>query len=1023
MKDKVLFASIASERDKRFRICTKIIDRNGKLLVRKEALNKESEKHVQNIVSNEKALKETFRNCKLFRICKISNKADNWVELPYLNERSLEKHLSTCNEEKKEELLTDFWKQLLKCQISDKKRSTDYKKVFGDSLLDVGNLHWSINQDVDLSFSNLYLKEDKYVINDYEWVFPFAVPLEFVYFRCIYYSDSLTDKYRYYRIAGINSNNLNKFISTEECFQNFVSGNALSLWKCFDRFSSGHENWEIGELRRREKQEREDNHFLNSELEKTKNELNNKNEQIAQLLGSERELNEIKQSMFVKAMYGWYRFRDKALPKGSRRRAVIKVFSDIVRHPVKTLRKLSLQRIGKFFICLIKGDVNKISKKINDITISDFERMNLEVFSGNNYKKLLFNKIENPLVSIIIPVYNQFGYTYHCLEAILKHSGNVSYEVIIGDDNSNDQTEKINEFIDNVKVIRNKENLGFLRNCNNAAKYAKGKYIVFLNNDTQVQENWLDSLLGLIENDETIGMVGSKLVYPDGSLQEAGGIIWSDGSGWNYGRNRSPLDSEYNYVKDVDYISGASIMIRKDLWNEIGGFDERYAPAYYEDSDLAFNVRKHGYRVVYQPESVVVHFEGISNGKDENSGQKHYQLLNREKFVKKWKNELKNQYPSEKFLFKARERGKNKKTVVFIDHYVPQYDKDAGSKSSISYMKLFLDKGYTVKLIPDNFFKDEPYTTQFQQMGIEVLYGDWYANHIFDWLKENSKDIDYIFSNRPHITIKYIDFIKDKTNIKLIYYGHDLHFLRTKREFEVSKDPEILKETKDWEEKETHILKKADMSYYPSYVEEKTLKELDSSIRVKAIPLYIYDQFREDVDLDFKKRKGLLFVGGFRHRPNLDAVKWLLEDIYPNISEEIGPLYIVGSNPPEELIKFESEKVIIKGFVSEEELKSLYDSCRLVVAPLRYGAGIKGKILEAMYNGVPTVTTSIGAEGIIDSDEVLFIEDDAQGIVETINKIYNDVDQLKERSAKSLEYVKNHFSADNAWNIIKEDFS
>ena len=1023
MKDKVIFASIASERDKRFQICTRIIDRSGKLLVRKEALNKESEKHVQNIVSNEKTLKETYRNCKIFSICKINDKSDNWVEFPYLNEKSLEKHLSTCNEEKKEELLTDLWKQLLKCQISEKKKNGDYKKAFGDSLLNIEDLHWSLNQDVDLSFSNLYLKEDKYVINDYEWVFPFAVPLEFVYFRSIYYSNALTEKDRYYRIAGINSNNLDKFISTEECFQNFVSGNALTLWECFDRFSSGHENLEIGELRKKEKQERDDNRYLNSELEKTKNELNNKNEQIVQLLGSERELNEIKQSLFVKAMYDWYRFRDKVLPKGSRRRAVIKAFSDIVRHPAKTLRKLSLQRIGKFFICLVKGDVNKISEKIIDITISDFERMNLEVFSGNYYKKLFFDKFEKPLVSIIIPVFNQFDYTYHCLEAILKHSGNVSYEVIIGDDNSSDQTEKINEFIDNVKVIRNKENLGFLRNCNNTAKYAKGKFIVFLNNDTQVQENWLDSLLGLIENDETIGMVGSKLVYPDGSLQEAGGIIWSDGSGWNYGRNRSPLDSEYNYVKEVDYISGASIMIRNDLWTEIGGFDERYAPAYYEDSDLAFNVRKYGYRVVYQPESVVVHFEGISNGKDENSGLKHYQLLNREKFVKKWKNELKNQYPSEKFLFKARESGMNKKTVVFIDHYVPQYDKDAGSKSSISYMKLLLDKGYTVKLIPDNFFKDEPYTSQFQQMGIEVLYGDWYANHIFDWLKENSKDIDYIFSNRPHITIKYIDFIKDKTSIKLMYYGHDLHFLRTKREYEISKDPEVLEEMKDWEEKETHILKKADMSYYPSYVEEKTIKELDSSIKVKAIPLYIYDQFREDVSFDFKKRKGLLFVGGFRHRPNLDAVKWLLEEIYPNVSDKIGPLYIVGSNPPEELMKFKSEKVIIKGFVSEEELKNLYDSCRLVIAPLRYGAGIKGKILEAMYNGVPTVTTSIGAEGIIDSEEVLFIEEDSKEIAETINKIYNDIDLLIERSVKSLEYVKHHFSADYAWDIIEEDFS
>ena len=1016
MKEKILFASITSERDKRFQICTKIIDRNGKRFVRKEALNNESKKHIQSLITNENVLKETYKNCELFKIRKISAINDNWIEFSFLDGITLDTYLNSFNEEKKTELLTGLWNELLNCPLTNIKVNKSFRRVFGGSLTDIDNLHWSKNQNVDLLLSNIYLQNDKYIISDYEWVFSFAVPLEFIYFRSVYYSDALTDKDRYYQLARIRKSDLNKFVSAEKAFQDFVAGNTVSLWDSFDRFSVGFENWEIKKLRSQEKQERDENLSLN-------NELRNKNEQIIQLLSSERELIEIKQSAFVKAMYGWYRLRDKILPKGSRRRIVVKVFADIIRHPVKTISKLSLQRIGKFIIFLIKGDVNKIAEKFDDITISDFERMKLDVSTGNNYKKLYFNEIKDPLISVIVPVYNQFDYTYHCLEAILKHCKNVSYEVILADDNSNDQTEKINEYAENVRIIRNKENLGFLRNCNSASKYASGKYIVFLNNDTQVQERWLESMLELIESDVTIGMVGSRLVYPDGSLQEAGGIIWADGSGWNYGRGRSPLDPEYNYVKDVDYISGASIMIRKDLWKKIGGFDERYAPAYYEDSDLTFNVRKHGYRVVYQPQSVVVHFEGVTNGTDENSGHKQYQKVNKEKFVEKWKNELKDQYPSESFLFKARERGKNKKMDVFIDHYVPQYDKDAGSKSSISYMKLFLNKGYTVKLIPDNFYKDEPYTTQFQQMGIEVLYGDWYANHIFDWLQENSKDIDYIFSNRPHITIKYIDFIKDRTDIKLVYYGHDLHFLRTGREYEVNKDPEIFKEMKDWEEKEMHILKKADMSYYPSVTEVRTLKKLDETIRVKAIPLYIYDEFREDVNADFKKRKGLLFVGGFRHRPNLDAVKWLLEEICPNLSNGVEPLYIVGSNPPDELLKYQIEKVIIKGFVSEEELKELYDSCRIVIAPLRYGAGIKGKIIEAMYNGVPTVTTSIGAEGIIDSDEVLFIEDDAQGIAETINKTYNDVDLLKERSVKSLEYVKHHFSADNAWNIIEEDFS
>ena len=190
-------------------------------------------------------------------------------------------------------------------------------------------------------------------------------------------------------------------------------------------------------------------------------------------------------------------------------------------------------------------------------------------------------------------------------------------------------------------ICRNQTNQGFLRNCNQAAKAARGKYIMFLNNDTKVTEGWLSSLVKLIESDPSIGMVGSKLVYPDGRLQEAGGILWSDGSGWNYGRLDDPDKAEYNYVKDVDYISGAAILLSVQLWKQIGGFDERFAPAYCEDSDLAFEVRKAGYRVVYQPLSKVIHFEGVSNGTDVNgTGLKRYQVENSKKLREKWRMSL-----------------------------------------------------------------------------------------------------------------------------------------------------------------------------------------------------------------------------------------------------------------------------------------------------------------------------------------------------------------------------------------------
>jgi GT2 family glycosyltransferase len=182
--------------------------------------------------------------------------------------------------------------------------------------------------------------------------------------------------------------------------------------------------------------------------------------------------------------------------------------------------------------------------------------------------------------------------------------------------------------------------LGFLHSCNRAAQEARGEYLLFLNNDTQVQGGWLDHMLALFGRDDQVGLVGAKLLFPNGRLQEAGGIVWRDGSGYNYGRYDDPSKPEYNHVREVDYCSGACIMIEAPLFQQLGGFDARYAPAYYEDTDLAFRVRQAGRKVLYQPKAVVVHHEGVSNGIDTCSGIKAYQVVNQAKFRERWRKEL-----------------------------------------------------------------------------------------------------------------------------------------------------------------------------------------------------------------------------------------------------------------------------------------------------------------------------------------------------------------------------------------------
>src|SRR4030095_8920813 len=490
-----------------------------------------------------------------------------------------------------------------------------------------------------------------------------------------------------------------------------------------------------------------------------------------------RRLTEIYESEGWKALKRYYNIKGKLLPENSKRYNILK----------KIVNKLRGKKI-----------VNEghVLTPANTMRENSHPEKSQGYHLVETYEIIEFPLFEHPKVSVVIPAYNGWHINYNCLRSIKQHTYGVSYEVIFADDQSVDETKNIKDYIKNITVIRNETNLGFLKNCNHAASFAKGDYIHFLNNDTEVTAGWLNSLTELLDRDAQIGMAGSKLVYPDGRLQEAGGIIWQDASGWNYGHNQECEGPEFNYLKEVDYISGASIMVRKTVWQKLGGFDERYSPAYCEDSDLAFAIRKMNMKVVYQPLSVVIHHEGFSHGsendKDAGLNIKSFQKINTEKFAKKWHSVLNKHFANGTNVFWARDRSQNKKTILVIDHYVPHFDKDAGSKTVFQYLKLFSSLNLNVKFIGDNFCRHEPYTTMIQQAGIEVLYGSYYANNWQQWIKNNHDKFSFVLLNRPHIGIKYIDLIREKTKAKILYYGHDLHFIREQKQFEIEKKSNLL---------------------------------------------------------------------------------------------------------------------------------------------------------------------------------------------------------------------------------------
>ena len=625
-----------------------------------------------------------------------------------------------------------------------------------------------------------------------------------------------------------------------------------------------------------------------------------------------------------------------------------------------------------------------------------------------------------PRASIVIPVFNQSAHTLACLRALAAHPPLADCEILVIDDGSSDETASALPQVEGLRYHRRAANGGFIAACNDGAALARGEVLVFLNNDTVPQPGWLDALLRTFDTQAGVGLVGAQLLYPDGRLQEAGGVVFSDGSAWNYGRFEAPDDPRFAYLREIDYASGAAIAIPRALFLRLGGFDTRYAPAYYEDTDLAFAVRDAGLRVLYQPAARVVHDEGTSSGTDTASGAKAFQPRNRERFAAHRRIALA-RHAAPGTLPTPAMLHRQQRQVLVVDVQTPHPDRDSASLRLFNLMRMLRDEGAHVVFLPADLRHEDGYTQALQQIGVEA----WYAPHagrVPAWLREHGPRFERVLLCRHYVASEFLPLVRRfAPQARVLFDTVDLHYLRERRAAELGGDPALLRAALRTRRLELDLVARSDVTLVVSEA-ERALLRVDAPHSEVEVLSNLHDV--AGAGLPFAQRGDLVFVGGFRHPPNADAARWFIDAVFPRVRAALPGVRfhcIGGDVPPDIRERGDHDGVVIHGHVAD--IAPYMDGCRISVAPLRFGAGVKGKVNLAMAHGQPVVATGCAVEGmhLVDGRDVL-VADDADGFAAQTVRLYRDQALWASLAQAGLENVRQHFSLDAARGTVRRLF-
>lgn len=621
------------------------------------------------------------------------------------------------------------------------------------------------------------------------------------------------------------------------------------------------------------------------------------------------------------------------------------------------------------------------------------------------FAPISFRPTEAPRVSIVIQVRSRFAETYHCLAALSRTEAQAPFEVIcVITDAGGETAHRLAGYL-GLRLVYAPDDSDCFDPRNIGALAAQGDVIVFLDDDTQVQKGWLDALLETLDDTPDAGIVGSRLLDPDGRQRAAGQVLFDDASRLNHGHRDDPDHPRYSYRRTIDCCSSTALAVRAELFHALGGFDPKFCARESADLDLALRIGARNLRVYYQPLSRVVQQRTPESSTA--TGWILPPLQDLEILRARRQRALVECGARVPDPEQVNERGIRQRVLV-VDSYMVTPDRESGSLRMLNLFHILQKLGYQVTFAAANLEAPQPYVANLQSRGIEVLYRP-YVRSIAQHLADRGCEYELVILSRADAASKVMTHARRHCRrARIIFDTVDLHFLRERRLAELLGKRTIDRGAAARQHQELSLMRQADLTFVVSEAERDLLAREAPDVPVRVVS-NIHRIFGSTTPPE--QRQDMLFIGAFAHPPNRDAVIFFCSEVMPRLRAHRPDLRfkIIGADPPAEIRALADDRVEILGYVPD--VTPYFAGCKLSVAPLRYGAGVKGKINQSLAHGLPVVATRLAVEGmhLVDGESAL-IADTPEALTEAVLRLHHDAGLWQRLSMGGLEVMERYFS-------------